>query len=312
MLFDIRLPMDLSRFAQSYDQLMRQLERAAVVEDLPIAQRRVLRELHSHGPQRSADLITALDMDSGHMSRVIAGLKAKQLIELERDPAPYINKKRRLVLTRGGHEAAQRVVNRQKEMLYTVLRDMSAGDRERLLAAVHNLGEQLFHLEQVPLEVREARGTDIGLLIDGIVFANTRSNYRFNDSFADHIVGQYAAYAADPQPGRKVLLLCERQTAMLGSIMMTADQDDRTVAVVRQLWVANYFEHKRIGTRLLGRCMRMAAEMGYQHIRAEALKGLFGDFYAKQGWKLESSKSIELCGRAVVREYWSRSLKGVT
>ncbi|MGE3745536.1 MAG: GNAT family N-acetyltransferase [Sphingomonadaceae bacterium] len=311
MLFDTRLIMDLSRFTQNYGQLMRQLERAAVVDDLPIAQRRVLRELHAHGPQRSADLITALDMDSGHMSRVVAGLKAKQLIELERDPASYIHKKRRLVLTRGGHETAQRVANRQQEMLYAVLRDMSAGDRERLLAAVHDLGEQLFNLEQVPFEVREARGTDIGLLIDGIVFANTRSNYRFNDSFADHIVGQYAAFAADPQPGRKVLLLCERQTAMLGSIMMTADKDDRTIAVVRQLWVANYFEGYGIGTKLLGRCARMAAEMGYQHIRAEALKGLSGEFYAKRGWKLERSQSIELCGRPVVRKYWSRSLKGV-
>lgn len=313
MIVDTRVTYDLRLFVRSYNNLMRDLERAGLVDDLPLAQGRVLRELMLSGPQRSADLVRLLDMDSGQISRVVAGLKAKQLICVEVDPPSWVKvRKGRLILTEDGRRTAQAVMNRQMDKIYSVLSQMSDAEKERFFAAARDLGEHLYNLGPIEFEVRAAESADIGLLIDGIVLANTAANYQFNDRFAFHIVNQYAQFGASFEPDTHLLLVCERQSTMLGSIMMSPDDEAGDTAVIRQLWVAYGFDGHGIGTKLLHRCMKLAAEMGYRQIRADCLKSIFGrTFYARHGWRLGKSQQITLCGRSVVREQWSRSLKGV-
>lgn len=107
---------------------------ATVAEDVTLAQYRVLVELAARGPQRLADLATALGVDRSTATRMCDRLVRKRLVHRRR-----INEDRRgvrLSLTTAGGELVAEVSRRRRAEIAMVVGRMPKAHRRPVLNAL--------------------------------------------------------------------------------------------------------------------------------------------------------------------------------
>lgn len=107
---------------------------ATVAEDVTLAQYRVLIELASHGPQRSADLATALGVDRSTATRMCDRLVRKRLVARRRmtDDRRGV----RISLTPGGAELVAEVSRRRRTEIGQIVGRMPASHRPLVVRAL--------------------------------------------------------------------------------------------------------------------------------------------------------------------------------
>jgi DNA-binding MarR family transcriptional regulator len=107
---------------------------ADLAEDVTLPQYRVLVELAAHGPQRQADLASALGVDPSTATRMCDRLVRKQLVQRRR-----ISADRRVVrisLTHEGRDLVEEVTRRRRVEIAQIVRRMPRADRAPALRAL--------------------------------------------------------------------------------------------------------------------------------------------------------------------------------
>ncbi|HEX3831409.1 MAG TPA: MarR family transcriptional regulator [Solirubrobacteraceae bacterium] len=112
---------------------------ATVAEDVTLAQYRVLVELASRGPQRLADLATALGVDRSTATRMCERLVRKHLIHRRRVPADRRGVRVHLTATGGGLVAE--VSRRRRAEITTIIKRMPDTHGSLVLEALRNFAE---------------------------------------------------------------------------------------------------------------------------------------------------------------------------
>jgi len=116
---------------------------AGVAADVTLPQYRVLVELAAHGPQRAADLASALAVERSTMTRMCDRLVRKHLVQRRRTSAD--RRVVRMSLTRAGRELVEEVIRRRRVDIERIVRRLPATDRvvivEALLAFSDAAGE---------------------------------------------------------------------------------------------------------------------------------------------------------------------------
>jgi DNA-binding MarR family transcriptional regulator len=107
---------------------------ANVAEDVTLAQYRFLVELASRGPQRLADLATALGVDRSTATRMCDRLVRKRLVTRRR--AQGDRRAVRVSLTAAGGELVAEVSRRRREEIATIVQRMPAAHRDRVVRAL--------------------------------------------------------------------------------------------------------------------------------------------------------------------------------
>jgi DNA-binding MarR family transcriptional regulator len=107
---------------------------ATVAEDVTLAQYRFLIELASRGPQRLADLATALGVDRSTATRMCDRLVRKRLVTRRR--AEGDRRAVRVSLTGGGAELVAEVSRRRRAEIATIVARMPAADRDPVVQAL--------------------------------------------------------------------------------------------------------------------------------------------------------------------------------
>ena len=107
---------------------------ANLEEDVTLAQYRFLVELASRGPQRLADLATALGVDRSTATRMCERLVHKHLVTRRRTQED--RRTVRVSLTRAGGDLVSEVSARRKTEIATIVDRMGAADRDRVLRAL--------------------------------------------------------------------------------------------------------------------------------------------------------------------------------
>lgn len=112
---------------------------ADLAEDVTLAQYRVLIELASHGPQRLADLASALGVDRSTATRMCERLVRKRLVQRRR-----VSSDRRTVrvsLTPAGRELVVEVTLRRRAEIAQIVGRMPSEDRRAALAALRTFAD---------------------------------------------------------------------------------------------------------------------------------------------------------------------------
>jgi DNA-binding MarR family transcriptional regulator len=107
---------------------------ANVAEDVTLAQYRFLIELASRGPQRLADLATALGVDRSTATRMCDRLVRKRLVARRR--AQEDRRTVRVSLTGVGAELVAEVSRRRRVEIATIVGRMAAADRVPVVRAL--------------------------------------------------------------------------------------------------------------------------------------------------------------------------------
>lgn len=107
---------------------------ATVAEDVTLAQYRVLIELASRGPQRVADLATALTVERSTATRMCDRLVRKRLVARRR--ATDDRRVVRISLTASGAELVSQVSRRRRTEIQRIVRRMPPSHRQLVVEAL--------------------------------------------------------------------------------------------------------------------------------------------------------------------------------
>jgi DNA-binding MarR family transcriptional regulator/GNAT superfamily N-acetyltransferase len=261
---DPELVAQVRRFNRIVTQRVGALNDRFLSRDRSLGEARVLWEI---GAQDSdvRSLRTQLDLDSGYLSRLLRSLEAAGLVTVG---AKASDRRVRVAALTSAGSAERAVLDRRAdELASSVLEPLGAAQRERLVAAMAEVGRLLtasmVEVESVdPADPRARR-------CHRAYFAEL--NGRFDAGY-DPALG-LPADDDELRPPAGLLLLASLHGEPVGSGALMF-HDDGGYAHLRRMWVAPSVRGLGVGRRLLTELESRAADHGARATRLETNKAL--------------------------------------
>src|SRR5262245_18513492 len=128
-----RRVIQVRRFRSLVTQRAGALDDHFLGRDRPLGESRVLFEIGEGGADLR-ELRVRLGLDSGYLSRVVQALASKRLVKLRSDAGD--ERVRRAELTRAGRAELAEMNRRSDQLAETILAELPAAPRERLVTAI--------------------------------------------------------------------------------------------------------------------------------------------------------------------------------
>ncbi|MFE0625870.1 GNAT family N-acetyltransferase [Streptomyces sp. NPDC058864] len=268
-----------------------------------LTEARVLYEL-AHAPGGgldAADLRTALSVDAGQLSRMLAAFGERGLVT--RSPSPRDARRQRVELTPGGREAARLLEDRSREAVASMVGGLAARDRERLTEAMRTVrkvlgGDAAAGAPAGPrVRLRDPRPGDLGWVVqrNAEVYAE---EYGWNADYETLV----ARIVAD---GHERAWIAELDGERAGCVFCVRDEAPGT-ARLRLLLVDPAARGHGIGRLLVEACVAHARAAGHRELVLWTNDVLVSArrIYEAAGFELVGEKPHRSFGRDLVGQDW--------
>jgi DNA-binding MarR family transcriptional regulator/GNAT superfamily N-acetyltransferase len=205
-----------------------------------------------------------LDLDSGYLSRLVAGLERDGLVERAPDTAD--RRVRAVRLTAAGHAERARLDAASDGLAAALLAPLSEAQRERLVAAMATV-ERLLTAGLVDVAPEDPRSADAQRCL-AAYFAEIDERF-------EHGWDPAAGIRLDPVdmgPPRGLLLLARLDGEAIGCGVLW--HHGGGVADAKRMWVAPAARGIGLGRRLLAELERHAREAGVRTLRLDTNRAL--------------------------------------
>jgi DNA-binding MarR family transcriptional regulator/GNAT superfamily N-acetyltransferase len=251
------------RFNRLVTQRVGALNDRFLARERPLAEARVLWEIGREGCDVRA-LRARLDLDSGHLSRLLRALEADGLIRVV--PSAVDGRVRTAQLTAAGLTERTELDHRSDALARSFLEPLSARQRERLLAAMGDV-ERLISAALVELRPTDPAHPDAKACFSRY-FAELerRANSRLDPATL------IAAKPHELRPPAGLLLLAYLRSEPIGCGAVKHHADGPSE--IKRMWVAETARGLGIGRRLLAELEASAARSGATRTRLETNRTL--------------------------------------
>lgn len=312
----------LRAFNRFYTRRIGVLQEQPYGSGFSLPQTRVLWELAHHPQTAATELARDLDIDPGYLSRLLAGLKTRGL--LDSVPVPGDARRSLLSLSAAGRRAFAPVNRRSHERTAELLTNLREADQTRLLdatATIANLlGERPAQARAAPYLLRTHRPGDIGWIVSrhGALYAQEFGYDSSFEALVAKIAGQFlerfdprmeACWIAE-QPDPSGL---NRNAGCVCLVRARHERSSKVIAGVAQLRLLLVEPSARglgIGEQLVAECERFARFAGYQRLRLWTQSHLVGAraIYRHAGYRRVSKQAHHSFGLDLVAEVWELDL----
>jgi len=246
------------RFNRLVTQRVGALNDRFLARDRPLAEARLLWEIGWEGSEVRA-LRARLELDSGHLSRLLRGLEADGLIQVV--PSTEDRRVRTAQLTAAGLAERAELDRRSDDLAHSFLEPLGTRQRERLLAAMGDV-ERLLTAALVELRPTDPAHPDAKMCFQRY-FAELerRSNSRLDP------VTLIAAKPHELRSPAGLLLLAYLHSEPVGCAAVKHHAD--APSEIKRMWVAEAARGLGIGRRLLVELEASAARSGATRTRLE-------------------------------------------
>jgi DNA-binding MarR family transcriptional regulator/GNAT superfamily N-acetyltransferase len=300
---------EIRSFNRFYTRRIGLLEEHLSNSPFSLVEARVLYELARGEPGTAADIGRALEMDKAHLSRVLARLRARGLVQAE--VSPRHAKHRLLSLTKTGRKAFAALEHGTKAQMATLLSPLGPAAKEQLSGAM----SQIRSLLEKPADqldrsfvLRAPRVGDLGWVIhrQAALYAE---EYGWDRTFEGLIAGIVGRFVAEFDPSREAAWIAERHAATVGSIFLVRGDADG-VAKLRLLYVEPSARGLGIGAALTNACIERAKECGYRRLVLWTNDILVSArrIYQAAGFKLVAEEKHHSFGHDLVGQNWALDL----
>ncbi len=241
----------LRRFNRSHTQRVGALDDSFLDSGRPLGESRLLFEIGGDGAS-VLDLRRRLGLDSGYVSRLLGKLEADALIEIATDPT---DARRRLVqLTPDGRRAWRDLDRRSDELATGLLDPLSERQRERLHDAL-DTAERLLRAATIRFEVVDPE-SQAALTSMGRYFAELDERFPSGFDAGDTLTADAPSMR---EPAGAFVVAFDGDAAIAcGGILRHDGRSDE----IKRMWVDPDWRGTGLGSRLLRRLERCAADRG--------------------------------------------------
>lgn len=298
---------DFRHFSRFFTRRLGVLREGLLHSPYSLAEARILFEI-SHGDGVTAsDLSRDLDLDPGYLSRILADLERKTLVNRFRPEAD--GRRRVLSLTPAGEDAFGLLDARSREEVGEVLGGLSEGDQNRLIGAMKSVEKILDEDFKYsgPFFLRQHEPGDMGWVIyrHGVLYDR---EYDWNGRFEALVARIVADFAGDYDPAKERCWIAEMEGERVGCVFLVDAGDE--VAKLRLLLVEPKARGLGLGKRLVEECVSFAQDCGYEKLTLWTNSALDAarHVYEEQGFELVEEEGHHSFGQNLVGQNWELDL----
>ena len=156
--------LDVRKFNRFHTRLVGALDEGLLKSDFSLVQVRLMYELNHNDNLAAADLMEILKLDRGYLSRLIASLEDKNLIQ--KTPDPKNGKRLVLSLTEEGKRVEDGLEELSSNQVEDILAPLSETQRRQLIRSMENIQKLLGSPEADPSYIlRDPEPGDMGWVI---------------------------------------------------------------------------------------------------------------------------------------------------
>jgi len=293
-------------FNRFYTNLIGALRGGLLDTPYPLTEARVIFELGRAETTQVADLRRILDIDRGHLSRLLARLEADELIIRQRSASD--GRRQVIHLSDRGRATFATLTTRADDEVRNLLGPLSESHQMRLIEAMDAIRTIIERPASQPSVVIRPLGPgDLGWVVHrhGVLYA---SEYGWDETFEGLVAQIVGDFARDRDDRRESAWIAEVDGEPAGSIFCTKREED--VAQLRLLLVEPGSRGLGIGGRLVEECIRFARRAGYRQMMLWTNDVLIAArrIYEKAGFKLVEEGPHRSFGKDLVEQTWVLSL----
>ncbi len=295
------------RFNRTFTRRIGVLREGLLHSPYSLTEARILFEVAQRDNLTASELGRALGLDAGYLSRTLAALDQRGLLEKVRSESD--GRHRLLRLTPDGEAAFALLDRRSRDEVGEMLDGLGDGDQQRLLAAMRAIEGVLdkdFKYAE-PFFLRTHEPGDMGWVVHrhGVLYAQ---EYGWDERFEALVARIVSDFITAYNPARERCWIAEMNGQAVGSVFVVRADD--TTAKLRLLLVEPTARGLGLGARLVEECVRFARRAGYQTLRLWTNSVLVEarHIYEKAGFTLIAREKHHSFGHALIGETWERVL----
>jgi DNA-binding MarR family transcriptional regulator/GNAT superfamily N-acetyltransferase len=295
------------RFNRFYTRQIGVLRRTYLDSPYSLGEMRVLYELAT-GATTASEIVRALDLDAGYVSRVLRNFEKKKLIS--RKPSQDDARQSEIALTPAGRKMFAPFEKRSNEHVGGMLAALGRAQQSWLVRAMGDiemlLGESAARKTR-SYTLREPRIGDYGWIVSRHAELYWQE-YKWGEPFEGLCAQIVADFANTNDPTRERCWIAEANGENAGCVMLVKETDE--IARLRLLLVDPKARGLGLGARLVDECVRFARAAGYKSITLWTHSVLTGarHIYEQAGFRLTSTEPRHTWGQDVVAEFWDLQL----
>ena len=302
----------IRRFNRFYTQRIGVLRDGLYGSGYSLAEVRVLYELaHANRPTTATELIRALRLDAGYLSRILRRFETMGLIRSTRSTDDA--RQRKLSLTAAGRKVLAPLERASRDEIAALLAPLSPAAQRGVVQAMTTIESLLAEsptAKQVaaePCVLRAHRPGDIGWIVarHGALYAQ---EYGWDAAFEALVADIAAKFLKRFDPSRERCWIAERDGENVGSIFLVSRSP--TVAQLRLLLVEPSARGLGIGRRLMDECIAFARSVGYRKIMLWTNGGLDAarHLYEAAGFALKCEERHHSFGKDLIGQTFELKL----
>ena len=298
------------RFSRFYTRKIGVLHEGLLGSPLSLAEGRVIWELAQRVRATASELAAELGLDSGYLSRILAGFEGRGLIE--RRPSERDGRRVVIALSEAGQALYATIDARSREAVAAMLGELDGADQGRLVAALDTAERVLAPGRKgggPAYILRPHQSGDIGWIIHrhGALYAE---EYGLDMTFEALVARIAAGFVENFDAARERCWIAECQGAVAGGVLLVKESEE--VAKLRLLYVEPRARGLGIGSRLVAECIRFARERRYRKITLWTNDVLVSArrIYQAAGFRLAREEPHRSFGRDLVGQVWELPLGG--
>ena len=296
------------RFSRFYANQAAQLSNSILGSPWSPSEARVIDEVahaHPHGTTGSR-IATVLDLDAGHVSRLLRRLKQAGIVEKARSEED----RRRVIVRLSPHGVAafDQMQENSRARTAKLLADVEAAAQDTLIESMVEI-ERILGSGDIPRHVtyRAHRPGDMGWIVQRHAELY-HTSHGWDDSFEAMVAEICARFLERYDPSCERSWIAEVDGRRAGTIALV--RRSKRVGQLRLLFVEPWARGLGIGARLVSECVGQARHFGYHRMILFTVAGLESArrLYEAEGFCLTSEEPGHAWGKDHVAQTWELML----
>ena len=293
-------------FSRFYTRKLGIIEPRLLDSPWTLQEARIIYEIAERQSCTATDLVRALGLDAGYVSRTLQALQRRQIVA--RKPSKTDRRATELALTAKGRAAFADLDSRSRGVVATLLDKLDAGERAAIVNAMTTIEHTLEPArEPASFLLRSHRPGDIGWIVSrhGAVYAQ---EYGWDISFEALAAEIAAQFIRSYDPAREHCWIAEIGGEPVGSVFLVKASDE--VAKLRLLLVEKKARGFGVGRALTEQCIHFARQAGYASITLWTQSILLAarGIYQRAGFRRVKEEKHHSFGVDLVGETWELKL----